>query len=124
MTKNLGFPRNIDKAGGLDNYVRKVKGTKEDSQGAFDIRLRLGDEKGLQEQQKAEKQRERGRRRIIEQQRKMLNLQRRWTEAELAKAERLGKNADKAAQSGDGQKPDASTIGWIRNKLGSGFKWQ
>lgn len=115
--------RSIDKAGGLDRYVRKVEGTKEDSQGALEIRNRLAIKAGFapakvpkrseeidstKREQKKQSKSQRLRVRPIEEARRKLkgNAQKRTA----------GANRD---TSEDGK----STLGWLRNKLNEGFKW-
>ena len=118
--------RNIDKAGGLDNYVRKIAGTKEDSQGAVDIRTRLGDSKTLREQQLAQKQEDRSRLRKRQQKREASDQQHRFVQVEKGKELRKARaeQSSESPQAEADQRSDASTLGWLRDRIGSNFKWK
>lgn len=110
--------RNIDKAGGLDKYVRKIKGTKEDSQGAAEMRIRLGDEKSAAAERREEMELLRAKKNADERQRAIQRSKKAAAEG------RLRKRAEAEGLEESNQAPDRSTIGWFRDRIGGGFKWQ
>ena len=115
--------RSIDKAGGLDNYVRKVEGTKEDSQGALEVRNRLGDNRSVREHEEAQRQAGKARESAGRQKKRRTDQQLRIRQLEEARRKvqqrnRAGKEDRKETSKNN------STLGWLRSRLGSGFQWK
>ncbi len=116
--------RSIDKAGGLDNYVRKIKGTKEDSHGAMEVRSRLGDNKDLGGRLDSQKPASKAGQRPLQNFRRQVDQQLHIRQLEEARRRlRQSRGAGTAADNKESDKND-STLGWIRSKLGSGFQWK
>lgn len=116
--------RNIDKAGGLDRYVRKIEGSREDSLGAERIRAQLDRPKLLQQLQQAKVEDLR-----LKEERKREKADR----ARLSRAQK-GKTSNRRKYITTVERPksdwekedrkDSSTVGWLRRNVLSGFKWK
>ena len=121
-TDNALMCRSIDKAGGLDNYVRKIKGTKEDSQGAIEVRNRLGDNSGLREQQEAQDRASKAQQTAGRQKKRRTDRQLRVRQLEEARRKVQQRSRAETEDSKSGR--NDSTLGWLKNRLSSGFRWK
>ena len=122
--------RNIDKAGGLDRYIRKIEGTKEDSEGAARIRLRLDRPKMMQrlQQEREEELRVKAEQKSQKAQLAKLHRAEKGKQAKVVvkQAQVEGKQnlreRQKAANEKE-EKKDTTAIGWLKRNVLSGFKW-
>ena len=103
--------------------MRKIRGTREDSQGALEVRTRLGDNKSLREEQEAEKQASKAEQTAGRQKKRRSDQQLRIRQLEEARRKVQQRGRAGTSDSKESSRND-STLGWLRSRLSSGFKWK